>query len=676
MLSSLLPTLVFAELPAALPAGHAFIALTPEQQAGAARLGVVVQTGARPGLVVLRESLDSRVLLGAIADAGGRVHQYVEVWVQDVSGLAGALPTYRQHLSNKQLDERWRARARALDAACGGGRFTTGWEESHPEPMFVDFKKLQPVRAADKSGGPWALCEDDEFLRGKGKDPYTTSLTRHLFCPMLGERSPLVPVSGLEAGDASYTAQSLGLAPDVGVVSLGGLMMVLPLSPMSYEQYVDALGGAGGEGTLESQVRAGAAGKGGHGEAGRGTAILSSGSGWLGAASASPARRLPEVLHLKLRLLAEAVGIVRALSGEGPMLNLSADSFRVRLAEGGGPAAGLPTWWTSRVTLGAPGEAVKLPIPGSQASYFVAGTDRLSIYSASTLGRSTQGRGVMRIRRVVDASLGSSGGTPPAATGLAFGTVFECTLGTQERVGVGANDLVWLRFSLGSTRVDAYAAPDTRAGLGGSELRLRSLAQELPAGAAEKLNQAAGVPIPDVMFEVLPMLSTPCDLYSLGVLAVRTLLVNGSTTLPVAIDEVMSLSSAVAGMKPPEGLEAGAATAAAVGEALAAQPRFLEALGCQRLVSERVEASAAAAMIPARLWHEVLALIVRMFPGPAWFARCKHFGDAPAGAPHRVYDGTLDGLHGLMNKTRSLIVPDQAMSREVHQVLKELLVRA
>lgn len=673
-MSSLLPSLVFAELPAAAPAGHAFIALTPEQQSGAARLGVVVQTGARPGLIVLRESLDSRVYLGAIADAAGRVHQYVEVWVQDVSGLAGALPTYRQNLSNRQLDERWRSRARALDGACGGGRFTTGWEESHPEPIFVDFRKLAPVRAADKSGGPWALCEDDEFLKKKGKEPYTTSLSRYLYCPMLGERSPLTPVSGPEAGDASYTAQTLGLPGDVGVVSLGGLMMVLPLSPMSYEQYVDALGGAGGEGTVESQVRARAAGA--NGEAGRGTAILSSGSGWLGAASASPARRLPEVLHLKLRLLAEAVGIVRSLSAEGPMLNVSADSFRVRLAEGGAPTAGLPTWWTGRVTPGAPGEAVKLPIPGSQAGYFVSGSDRLSIYSASTLGRSTSGRGVMRIRRVVDASLGSSGGTPPAATGLAFGTVFECTLGTQERVGVGANDLVWLRFSLGSMRVDAYAAPDARAGLGGSELRLRSLAQELPAGAAEKLNQAAGVPIPDVMFEVLPMLSTPCDLYSLGVLAVRTLLVNGGTTLPVAIDEVMSLASAVAAMKPPEGLEVGAATAAAVGEAMAAQPRFLEALGCQRLVSERVEAGAAAAMVPAKLWHEVLGLIVRMFPGPAWFARCKHFGDAPAGAPQRVYDGTLDGLHGLMNKTRSLIVPDQAMAREVHQVLKELLVRA
>ena len=65
-----------------------------------------------------------------------------------------------------------------------------------------------------------------------------------------------------------------------------------------------------------------------------------------------------------------------------------------------------------------------------------------------------------------------------------------------------------------------------------------------------------------------------------------------------------------------------------------------------------------------------------MFPGTGWCARCKDFGDAPPGAPDRVYDGVLDGLHGLLTKTRSLIVSDQSMSREVHQVLKELLVRA
>jgi hypothetical protein len=683
-LSGPLPSFVFGDLPAALPSGYRCVALTPEQQGGVARLGAVVQD-AKPNLIVLREMLDARVILGAIFDAAGRVHEFVEIWSQDTRGLAAALPTYRQNLGNRLLDERWRARAKALDDAAGAGRYTTGWEEAHPEPIFLDLKKGVPVRAVEKSsGGPWALCEDDEFLKRKGKEPFAASLSRYLYAPMQGDRSPLIAIAGPEAHDEAAIVSDLGLASGGGggggvvPVSLGGLMMVLPLAPLSFEQFVDALGGAGGEGSTESMLRARAARPTQNGEIGRSSSILASGAGWLGASSASPGRRLPEVLHLKLRLLAEAVGIVRALSQEGPLLNVSADSFRVHLARGGSAAAGLPMWWTGRVGLASPGEAIPLTIPGSQVPYFLAGSDRLSIYSAATLGASTQGRGVVRIRRVVDASTGSSGGSPPDRAGLAFGTMFECTLTTQERLSVGANDLVWLRFTIGGTRVDTYAVADSRSGAGGGggELRLRTLAQELPPGAAERLTQGAGVPIPDAMFEVLPLLSTPSDLYSLGVLAVRTLLVNEDTSLPVALDEAMSLANVLATEKPPEpGADAVQAASAAIGRILAAQKRYLDALGCQRLVSEKVDPAVAAAMIPAALWHEVLAVIFRMFPAAGWFSRCKDFGDAPAGAPHRVYDGILDSLHTLLTKTRSLIVADQGLSREVHQVVKELLVR-
>lgn len=686
-MSGPLPQFVFGDLPATLPAGvggYRCIPLTPEQQGGVARLCAIVQDAkdGRSSLIVLRELLDARIILGAIADAAGRIHDFVEIWSQDTRHLASALPTYRQNLSNSLLDDRWRARAKALDDAAGAGRFSTGWEDAHPEPIFLDLKKGVPVRAVEKSSGsPWALCEDDEFLKRKGKEPYATSLSRSLYAPMLGDRSPLIAVAGPEAADESAIIANLGLPAGTVPISLGGLMMVLPLAPLSYEQFVDALGGAGGEGSVESMLRERAARAAVNGEVGRATSVLASGAGWLGASSASPGRRLPEVLHLKLRLLAEAVGIARALSEDGPLLNVSADSFRVHLARGGSAAAGLPMWWTARVGLASPGEAIPLTIPGSDTPYFLAGSDRLSIYSAATLGASTQGRGVIRIRRVVDASMGSSGGTPPDRAGLAFGTMFECTLTTHERLSVGANDLVWLRFTIGGTRVDTYALADAKAGVGGSgggggELRLRTLAQELPPGVAERLTQGAGVPIPDAMFEVLPLLSTPSDLYSLGVLAVRTLLVNEGTSLPVALDEAMSLANALASEKPADGAsDPVQAASAALGRLLATQKRYLDALGCQRLVSEKVDPAIAAAMIPAALWHEVLAVVLRMFPAAGWFSRCKDFGDAPAGAPHRVYDGILDSLHALLTKTRSLIVADQGLSREVHQVVKELLVR-
>jgi hypothetical protein len=50
----------------------------------------------------------------------------------------------------------------------------------------------------------------------------------------------------------------------------------------------------------------------------------------------------------------------------------------------------------------------------------------------------------------------------------------------------------------------------------------------------------------------VPLLSTPCDLYSLAVLAVRALLVDQETTLAVALDEILSLARQLAAEHQPD----------------------------------------------------------------------------------------------------------------------------
>jgi len=52
------------------------------------------------------------------------------------------------------------------------------------------------------------------------------------------------------------------------------------------------------------------------------------------------------------------------------------------------------------------------------------------------------------------------------------------------------------------------------------------------------------VPIGNTPFEILSLLSTPVDLYALGVLGVRSLLVNPRTPLPVVLDEVVEFGAA------------------------------------------------------------------------------------------------------------------------------------
>jgi len=682
VVTSGVPAFVFASQTKTLPSGHAAVPIQPAQPAGL-RLCVIVRTTDTKGespLVVLRETIDARVLLGCVADAKNKVQSWLEIWVQDVAGLANAAPAYRESLSNERLDRRWIERCDAMEMGDGAsGIIRVGWEDKHPEPLFVDRKTLQPIATVDRStNAPWALCTDDALLTKKGLPAYTSSLSRNLYQPMLADASAFVAVGDAPAGDADAARQliqSLRL-PDsaLAVNPGGGLMLVRPLAPIGYEEYVDTLSGADVDGMADGVLRDLASTAGGE------LADLSL-SGWI-TPGAGAASRLAEVFHLKIRLLAEAIGTARAAvsASGGPLLNVSADSFRIRLGDGGvihgsRGSGGLPLWWTAKVALVTPGEGVELPITGTDARYFLPGSDRMSVYAPASAGRSVHGRGSIRIRRVVDAATGSSGGTSGSAAGVQFGTLLEGTLTTQERVVAGTNDLLWLRFTLGGQRIDLHAMLDTRPGMGAGELRLRTIPKEMPAALVERLRQAEGVPIPDVTFELVPLLSTPCDLYALGVLGVRTLLVNTGTTLPVAIDELMSLAAQVghemSGSKNPEG----ESLTQRIAHAFARDPRWADSLGPQRLVSDKLDAASLQAALPPGLWHEALAALVRMFPGVGPMSWAKDFGDAPANACERVFDGPMTDLYALLVKSRGLLVGDQVQSREIREIVRDALTR-
>src|SRR5438874_12904601 len=97
------------DAPSQIPDGYAVVAMSSEQKSAPLRIGVIVKKQADPvagHLVMLRDLLDAQVYLGCVADASGRVQQWVELWVQSTNGLAGSLPASRETLSNAVLDGR------------------------------------------------------------------------------------------------------------------------------------------------------------------------------------------------------------------------------------------------------------------------------------------------------------------------------------------------------------------------------------------------------------------------------------------------------------------------------------------------------------------------------------------------------------------------------------------
>lgn len=431
-----------------------------------------------------------------------------------------------------------------------------------------------------------------------------------------------------------------------------GYVLVRACGTAGLEAFVDVLGGAAwpgvphGRTTLDLELTQRSTGAPAAGTGGDDLGVFLGRHGKWG--------RLVEAFHLKLRVLADAVAAVRGVveTTRRPLLNVDPESFRVRLGE---TAPGLPFLWTARVTLVEPGSAVALPVGGGDAEYYLpAESGAMSIYRPAAHGGTTRGRASVRIREVL-----SEQGEE---------VVLEGTLTTDERLELGKSDLVWVRLSLGGGPVDLYVTLESKEAMAAGEWRMRTLPRKCTPAEAAALKEAAGVPLPEAPFEVIPLLSTPCDLYSLGVLAVRTLVSGPGTALAVALDEVLSLArQAAADYSADVPLEARIRTL------FEHDPRWILALGPQRLTSEPIEPGEALDLIPQELWWETLAMIVRMFPGIGPDSTCADYGDARPEGLHVVFDRAAADLDRLLRRSRSLIVIDWKFNREIHSVVRKYL---
>lgn len=645
---------VFADVPRVCPPGYGLAPIFPGE-GGAVRVCVV--TKSEGGFVPLRETMDARVYLGALADRAGRVREWLEIWVQDVTGLAQSLAVYREVINNRVLDERWKSRAELLAASPEHGLVLIGAERENPEPVLIDAKAHGPVPARDrKTNAAWALCRDEGVLSKRGVPGYAATLQRHVYLKDLGEQSDLVPVEMLGGDGAALGVPAGTLALNPG----GGLMLALRYAPLSYEQFVDAVGGVESDaGPAEGVLKAIAAGASGVSAGTRGTmsgpqAMMVPGTGWLMLASSDRSGRLVESLHLKLMAFAGAAAAAKAsiAATQAPMLNITSASFRVSLGEAFGAT---PILWGNKVSLVEPGEGMEVPVEGTDLRYYVAGRGGgMSMYSPAGVSRQMQGKGWLRLRNIVTDGPG--------------GTVLEGTLQTQERVMPGKNDLLWLRYGLGPVRIDQYATVDMKGSMAPGEVRIRTIPARVKDDVAGLLKQALGVPIPDVHFGILPMLSSACDLYSVGVLGVRTLLVGARSPLPVSLDELMTLAGLAA-----KSAADGEELWVRISRAFESEKRWASSLGPQMLLADCENAAEAFAAVPPQLWYQTLATIIRCFSGLGPDSRCKDFGDAPAGGQQRVFDGLLDELYSLLTACRTLIVSDFALNSEIRGVVKECM---
>lgn len=641
-----------------LPAGYMAIPLAEDQKSSVLKICVLVKSEPDPAgghMVVLRNTVDAKIFLGCIVDTSNQVLDWLELWIQNSGTLISTPAASRMPLSNAMLDDRWSKQFRAFEQLNSAAIVKTGLETSNPLPTLIDISAGCPVHPMDpESGALWKLCKDEGLLQQKGLPGYGSTLHRYLYDPSSGAESKFIPVTP-EAPTNEFTKPLTEICIDnanlIPFNIAAGLMLVKKHDPIGLETYIDILSGISWDGlkhgrsVLDFGEQINALRK-------HETALSSEGRLFLETYGRNG--RLIETLHLKLRLLADIVSSVHTMvcQLQRPLLNISPDSWQIRLGQVG---RGLPFLWTAGAVLSDPGDAIPLAIEGIDLQYYLpspaAGT---SIYRPLVSSLPTRGRASVRIRSVTTETNDT--------------TAVEGTFTTQERIEIASRDIAWLRINLACGDIDLYAHLESDSAMAAGEWRFRTATQNIKDNKLSDLKAAEGVPMREVPFEIIPLLSSPCDLYSLAILAIRILLVDNTNSLPVVVDETLSLLRQIEA-----GYDETVSPEERISDTFNKDNRWLESLGPQHLTFDDFASDEIFGIIAPEIWWAILKIIMKMLPGLGPDSECRDYGDAQPGGLHKIFESTMENLDNLILKTRSLIVSDWKSNREIAEVIQTYL---
>ena len=606
--------------------------------------------------VLLRELPGSRIYLGAVCDAETRIQEYVEIWVQTLEMKDMAFTGYQEHLSNHVFDQRWRSECKVAKENLPEQFIATGMEETNPSPMLIK----QPNPAGDKCSVPveavrWRLCQDDALLTSFGLPAYSTSPFRYLHEPESAGAKTFLATSP-EAPVNSHVQSLDRLSNATGVRAVfnphAGLVRVVRFSPLELEVLLQILEGRAWNESSPDVPRFFP------------RSVYADLQAWSASPKGLPfllhhydhADRLNEVFFLKLSALLNMLKEVRtyARSQQLPLLNLSPSSFRVSLPETGDQ---FPALWSAKCTLVRSGQAYPLTMKSTEQKYFIRlGRVEPSPYLPEGLGAHSFGMGSIRIRNV---------------TSETDGTVIEGTLVAEDYLGLDPHDLLWFKLPLGEERFEFFAHVYLSEAVGPREARFRTVPTKLNDPVSAALKRAAGTVFARSPYEIWPLLSSPCDLFSFGVIAVRMLLANGNSNLPVVLDEVLGLArrfgkSDKDKQSPQENLKS----------LVESDPRLLDLISPQALVESSLTPLESRKRMRMDLWLEAMTFVLRLFPGTGTAAYCKDFGDVTPLALETVFHHPIEDLETLVVRLRNVLAPSLSANEEIAAILFDHIASA
>jgi hypothetical protein len=613
---------------------------------------VLVQTSGNPAndpFVLLRDLPGVRIYLGAICDALGNVQEWVEIHVQAVDAKQLEYVGQDELLTNTFFDRRWNMDSVVLRKQLPNIVIGTRMEAENPGPILIR-RSDGNAPFATVEAVPWRVCKNDELLKSQNLPGYSTSPFRYLFQPELKDSkifiaaTPDAPVNPHVQGLIELTS-----APGIQAIfnPAAGFVRIVRHSPLEMESCLQILEGrAWDEANSErcvflsdsvyADLKEWSANP-------KGLPFLLHGKSRAG-------ERINEIFLLKLQLLHDLLKKVRAFVKvhQVPLLNLTPASFRIHIGQTGDLFPGL---WSAESQLVRTGQAYPLQIQSTEHKYFVRlGKNEPTPFFPGSVGTNSGGIASAQIREVQ-----MSGDR----------VILDGTLVAEDYLAADPHDLLWFKLPLGEERLEFYGHLQ-RSDAGPREARFRTLPAVLSEAVVARLKGSAGVRFSKSPYEIRPLLSSPCDLFSLGVIGVRILLANSLKNLPVLLDEVLSLARRVNDIADePE------KRVTEIQKLTQADPRLYDLVGPGALVESGYTSQQAWSAIHAPIWLESISLLLRFFPDTGANAFCKSLGDVSPVALETVFDPALQALEVLVLRLRSMFTPVFSTNDEIAAAIRQ-----
>ncbi|MGJ8639092.1 MAG: hypothetical protein ACSHYA_06825 [Opitutaceae bacterium] len=632
------------------------------------RLALVVRQEADPSdgpFCRLRQLADANVYLACFIDRSGHILKWLEVWVRDYDNIAETLHENAfDIINNDVLDARWERQRQILTQSEASHVYSTAFDEQSECPLYIDIYHKEAVLPKDESANcHWTICKEDNLLKRLGLAPFSTTVHRYLYLAAKRADSFFLPVTP-NAPTASCTRS---LESEISVRSTllpfnryGGSMLVRECAPMGIRGYLDVVSGKSWTGM--GVGRKNFLPKGIYKEV---TDDLTVGyaAGRLVAARVDTRSWRLESLFLKTRLFYEIVSLVKKCVelDRKPFFALETDSFAISLPN---TSETSPFLWDAEVALNQISDAIDFSVEKQtdvdtrESTYFR--TFRAlpaSIYRPEALGQQRSFTGevtLLDIKRDRD-------------TGL---YVIDGALRSNDlqNSSIGGKSLYFIDYPVRGTRLRLVA--DMTGGDAQHIDKIRFKTRKLPLTSEQEmaLESFRGVEQVGVYCEVLPILGTPCDLYSLGVVGLELLFHGTGSPLALIKDHVRSLALNCSDMD--ESTPLVERIAKILGEDEEARAVLMpDALGVGAAGKGRIG-------IPAEdhVWETLISVAMKMLSG---LLKREGYSSTLSNENNfrlvQVFDEPLSELSHVLAILRSLCVGDVHSTHMIREVIDSML---